>query len=316
MINIVFLDQATVDASMRAPDFPHQWINYPGTLPEQVVPRLKNAQVAITNKVAITRAMLDTLPELQLIVVAATGYNQIDIEACRERNITVCNVPAYSTDGVAEHALLLILALRRHLPYYLTAMQHNEWEKSALFFLKGPQLQDIKGSTLAIIGHGSIAERLIELMQGFNMEIVLAERKNATTVRPGYTAFTEALQRADIVSLHAPLTADTRNMIGRAELALMKPNALLINTGRGGLIDEAALLDALTQHKIAGAALDVVDGGEPPQPGNPILQAHLPNLIITPHIAWSSKQAVTQLSTQVIDNIEAFIAGKPQNVVS
>lgn len=311
---IVFLDAATLPVPLKPLPSPHRWMAYEQTLPEQVVERLQGATVAITNKVPLTRAMLAQLPDLKLIAVAATGYNQIDVAAAKEYTVEVCNIRDYAIHGVAEHTLMLMLALRRQLLAYRQRLAAGEWQQAAGFCLFAEPLHDLAGSRMAIIGSGALGQATAVLARAFGMEVVFVERKGAATVRAGYIAWEEALRTADVLSLHCPLNESTRNLIGAAELAQMKPSAILINTARGGLVDEEALLAALRAGQIAGAGLDVLVT-EPPRAGNALLGVDLPNLILTPHVAWASVETMQTLADQLIGNIDCFLRGQPRHLV-
>ncbi len=312
---IVFLDRATLAVPLRTISQPHQWQEYPLTRPDEVIERLKDATVVITNKVNIDASILQHTPHLKLVAVSATGYNIIDIAACQARGITVCNVRDYAQTGVTEHCLMLMLALRRQLIAYRHRLLAGDWQKAASFYLQEPALHDLCGSTLAIIGGGALGKSMAHAAEALGMRVLFAERKGASTTRPGHEPFGEALAQADVVSLHCPLTPDTRNLIGTAELAQMKRSAILINTARGGIVNEAALLTALQSGQIAGAGVDVLSE-EPPRLGNPLLDAELPNLLVTPHVAWASVETVEKLAEQLIGNVEAFLQGQPRNVVN
>lgn len=311
---IVFLDRATLTVPLHPLGLPHEWAEYPHSSPEEAIERLKDATVAITNKVVIDENILRHAPELKLVAVAATGYNIVDVAACKARSIAVCNVRDYALTGVTEHALMLMLALRRQLLAYRDRLQAGEWQQSRTFYLTEPPLHDLAGSTLAIIGGGALGKGLAEIATALGMRVVFAEHKGASAIRPGRLAFHDALTQADVVSLHCPLTPETRLLIGAEELARMKPNAILINTARGGIVDEAALLAALQSGQIAGAGVDVLSE-EPPRNGNPLLAADLPNLIVTPHVAWASVETVHKLAEQLIGNIESFLQDRPRNLV-
>ena len=315
MENIVFLDSATVIAHLRRPAFAHEWNEYPATAPDQVVSRLSDATIAITNKVQLRRDMLEQLPHLKLIAVAATGTDNVDLACCRERGIAVSNIRNYSVHTVPEHVFMLMLALRRNLLAFHAEVQRGEWQKSPQFCLFTHPVQDLHSSTLGIVGHGAIGRAVEQIARAFGMKVLLAEHKGAGAVREGYTAFDEVLERSEVITLHLPLNDATRHLIGEAEFSRMKPEALLINTARGGLVDEVALRVALLSGRIAGAGFDVL-ATEPPADGHPLLALDLPNFILTPHIAWSGRAAMQILADQLIDNIEAFAAGAPQNRVA
>ena len=262
----------------------------------------------------ITRAVLEAAPKLRLVAVAATGVNNVDLDACRERGVAVTNIRGYAEHTVPEHVFMLLLALRRNLFAWRQTLAAGAWQKARTFCLFDHEMHDLAGTTLGLIGHGSIGRGVARLAQAFGMQVLLAEHKGAADCRAGYTPFDEVLARADHLTLHCPLTPETRNLIGSREFGLMKRNAVLINCARGGLVDEAALLAALATRRIAGAALDVL-AVEPPTAGNPLLELDLPNLLITPHVAWASREAMQALGEQLIHVIEAFVAGRPINLV-
>ena len=312
---IVFLDRATVSVPLREVALPHEWLAYPATASlDEAVERLQGATIVVTNKVPISAELLRRVPTLKLVAVAATGYNVIDLDACRAQGVTVCNIRDYASTGIGEHCLMLMLALRRQLLAYRRRLMAGDWQKAPGFCLQEPALHELKGSTLGIVGGGVLGRGLAELAGALGMRVLFSERKGAAQVRPGHVPFSDLLAVADVLSLHCPLTPETRHLIGAAELAMMKRSAILINTARGGIVDEAALLDALQRGVIAGAGVDVLSE-EPPRHGNPLLEVDLPNLIVTPHIAWASVETVEILAEQLIGNIEAFLRGEPRNVL-
>jgi glycerate dehydrogenase len=249
-----------------------------------------------------------------MISVAATGTDNIDVAAARARDIVVSNVRGYAEHTVPEHTFCLILALRRSLLAWREDVKRGLWQRSERFCLSGHPVLDLHGSTLGIFGEGSIGQGVARLARAFGMEVLFADHVPPKAPDVQFTAPDELLRRSDVVSLHLPLTPATRNFIGAAELAKMKPGALLINTGRGGLVDEHALAQALRSGTIAGAGFDVLSV-EPPENGNPLLELDMPNFILTPHIAWAGRQAQQALADQAIDNVEAFVRGAPRNVV-
>jgi glycerate dehydrogenase len=315
MHRIVFLERNTIQAEFRRPNFPHEWIEHGETAPDQVRERLENTSIVISNKLALRAPDLSQLPELRLIAIAATGSDCVELEYCRSHGIAVCNVRGYAVNSVPEHVLMLIFALRRNLFAYRDDVREGKWQLSKQFCLLTNELHDIKGSNLGIIGHGSIGQAMARLGEAVGMRVLIAEHKDASTIRPGRLSFADVLRESDVISLHCPLTDETRDLIGGAELQLMKPNALLINTARGGLVADLALIEALKTGRIAGAAADVLRE-EPPVHGSPLLELELPNFIVTPHVAWASNEAVQALADQVIDNIEAFVAGRPRNLLT
>jgi len=311
VIRIVCLERDTIKAPLREPSHRCEWVDYPMTAAGDVVARLKDAQIAVVNKSRLDRQTIEALPQLRMIAECATGADNIDLDACRERDIVVSNVQGYAVNAVPEHTMMLMLALRRRLLDYIKDVRAGEWARADSFYLSTYPIGDLHGAVLGIVGRGALGQRVAGLAQAFGMKVMFAEHKGAAEVREGYIAFEQVLKEADIVSLHCPLTAETRQMIGREELALMKTSAVLVNTARGALIDEPALAEALRQRRIAGAAVDVLSA-EPPPADNPLL-AQLPNLIVTPHVAWFSDGAMRNLADQVIDNIDAFLDGRPRN---
>jgi len=315
MEKIVFLDAASIIADIRRPAFAHHWEAYPATAAGQTVERLRDATIAITNKVLLGREVLEQLPRLKMVAVAATGVNNVDIDCCRERGIVVSNIRNYSVHTVPEHVFMLVLALRRNLLAFREDVRSGAWQRSEQFCLFTHPLRDLHGSTLGIIGHGAIGKAVADIAAAFGMKVLVAEHKDVADIRPGYTAFDTVLHESDVITLHLPLNEQTRHLIGTAEFNRMKPGALLINTARGGLVDEAALLDVLQNGRIGGAGFDVLEK-EPPTDGHPLLDLDIPNFILTPHIAWSGREAMQILADQLIDNIEAYAAGTPQNRIA
>ena len=319
---IVFLDRRAVTVPLRPPAFPHQWHDYLHTPPELTVERLQGAQIAVTNRVLITRAVLDAVPTLELVAVAATGYEHVDVAACQARSVRVCNVRDWSV-SVPEHVFALTLALRRQLPRYMQAVGEGQWQASPTYgFLLTPLPITLAGTTMGVIGHGALGQRVLGLARAFGMHTLIAEYKGAATLRPGRTAFEDVLAQSQVLVVLCPLTPATHHLIGAAELARMRPDALLINCARGGIVDEVALAGALVRQEIGGAGVDVLSQ-EPPSQGNPllelklpILELKLPNLILTPHMAFASVQSIEVLAEQLIENIEAFVAGQPQHLVT
>ena len=315
MHKIVFLDRMSLIAELRPPNFDHDWVEFDNTQAHETVGRLQGASIAITNKVALGQNELSQLPGLKMIAVAATGVNDIHIPYCREHGIVVSNIRNYAVHAVPEHVFAIVLALRRNLLAYRTDLQQGLWQQSGQFCLFTHPIHDLHGSILGIIGYGALGKAVHKLAEAFGMTVLIAEHKGAASVRPGYVSFEEVLQRSDVITLHTPLTEQTRHMICHREFSLMRPDALLINAARGGLVDETALVQALETGRIAGAGFDVLSN-EPPREGNPLLELNSPNFILTPHVAWSSREAMQILADQLIENIEAFVAGHPRNVVS
>ena len=318
MMRIVYLERESIIADVRRPAFAHDWVEYAKTAPEQVVERLRRASIAIINKAPLPAAAVDALPDLKMVAVAATGTNIVDLDTCRRRGIVVSNIRGYAEHTVPEHTMALLLALSRNLVAWRATVQAGRWQQSEQFCLFDHPIRDLHGATLGLIGSGSLGNGVARLAEAFGMRVLRAEHKGATALRAGYTEFAQVLREADAISLHCPLTPQTQGLIGESELRAMKPTALLINTARGGLVDEPALIRALKQGWIAGAGFDVITV-EPPPDGHPMVDPELlalPNFLLTPHVAWSSRPAMQTLADQLIDNIEAFVAGTPRNRVA
>ncbi|MFC5302397.1 D-2-hydroxyacid dehydrogenase [Azospira restricta] len=318
MERIVYLERESIIADVRRPACAHDWVEYAKTPQAEVEARLAGATIAIVNKVLVDAGMIARLPALKMVAVAATGTNNVDLDACRARGIVVSNIRGYAVHTVPEHAIALMLALSRNLVAYRESVQAGRWQASDQFCFFDHPIRDLAGATLALVGSGTLGDGVARLAEAFGMRVLQAERKGAAACRAGYVPFAEALAVADVVSLHCPLTPETQGLIGEAELRAMKPSALLINTARGGLVDEAALARALREGWIAGAGFDVLSK-EPPADGNPLLTPDLlalPNFLLTPHVAWASRPAMQALADQLIANIEAFARGEPQNRVA
>jgi glycerate dehydrogenase len=318
MQRIVYLERESVIAEVRRPAFAHEWTEYAKTAPGQVVERLAGATIAIINKAPLPAAAVNALPELKMVAIAATGTNIVDLEACKARGIVVSNIRGYADHTVPEHVMALMLALSRNLIAWRESVQAGRWQQSDQFCLFDHPIRDLHGATLGLIGSGSLGNGVLRLAEAFGMRVLRAEHKNSTSVRPGYTSFSEVLATADVITLHCPLLPETQNLIGEAELRAMKSTALLINTARGGIVNEPALICALQEGWIAGAGFDVVTV-EPPPVGHAMLAPELlalPNFLLTPHAAWTSRSAMQTLADQLIANIESFVAGTPTNRVA
>ncbi|WKY58373.1 D-2-hydroxyacid dehydrogenase [Vibrio sp. SNU_ST1] len=317
-LKVVFLDRATIPSqiNLKPLSFEHQWIEYNFTTPELVSERVKGADVVITNKVVLNESNLAQAHQLKLIAVSATGVNNVDVEYCKINNIAVANVQGYATLSVPEHVIAMLFALKRNLVGYHQDIEAGEWQKDKQFCFFTHPIQDVAGSTLGLIGSGSLGQATAILAKAIGMNVIFAERKGVDTCREGFLPFDTVLQQADAISLHCPLTEATRNLISERELTMMKSSAVLINAGRGGLVDDQTLVEALNNHEIAGAGMDVFTQ-EPADNSNPLLaNSHLPNLLLTPHVAWGSDSSIQKLSDILIDNIDGFVAGNPQNLVS
>lgn len=312
---IVFLDRATIPAHIPLPSLPveHQWVEYDFTAPDKTLARAQGADIIITNKVVLDAALLRQLPDLKFIAISATGYNNVDLDTCRELGIAVANVQGYATQSVPEHVIGMMFALRRNLFGYHQDIQQGEWQRNKQFCFFTHSIGDIAGSTLGVIGSGTLGQATATLARALGMNVMFAEHKGVETCRDGYVPFEQVLAQADVLTLHCPLNAQTHHLIGEAELNRMKPNAIVINTGRGGLVDEAALVAALKQGVIAGAGVDVFSA-EPADESNPLLaNMQLPNLLLTPHVAWGSDSAITKMMQILFDNITAYLQGREQN---
>lgn len=317
MLTIVFLDRDTLspETMLRPPGFPHELVVHDRTTAEQVRERIARADIVISNKVPLRRESLIHAPRLKMIAVAATGTDIIDLAAAKERGITVSNIRNYAKHTVPEHTFALMLALRRSIVPYRQSVLDGRWQEAAQFCFFDHPIADLGGSTLGIIGHGTLGKAVGRIAEAFGMKVLIAGRKGTDQVKPGQTPFDEVMRRADVLTLHCPLNAETRGIISTREFALMEKTPILINTGRGGLVDELALEQALEKGEIAAAGFDVTDG-EPPAADSPMMRiAARPNVILTPHVAWASREAIQALADQLIENIELFVAGTPRNVV-
>jgi glycerate dehydrogenase len=312
---VVFLDRDSLKAKVRKPSCAAQYVEYAKTSVEEIVPRLKEATVAIINKVPMRAATLEQLPHLKMIAVAATGYDVVDVGYCKEHGIAVANIRNYAVHTVPEHAFALILALRRNLIAYRQDVENGVWNKSDQFCFFTHDIGDLYGSTLGIIGEGAIGQATAAIGRAFGMRVLFADHPPPKMQGVTFTPHEQVLAESDVLSLHCPLMPSTRNLINIDAFRKMKRNALLINTARGGLVDEAALIQALDEGLIAGAGFDVLTV-EPPRNGHPLLDVRRPNFILTPHIAWASDGAMQFLADQLIDNIELWCAGKPQHLVT
>ncbi|PJC85809.1 glycerate dehydrogenase [Vibrio sp. HA2012] len=314
---IVFLDRITIPGHISIPElsFEHKWINYDLTAPDEVAERIKDADIVVANKVPLNVQTLAGNETVKLIALTATGFNNVDIAYCREHNIAVTNIRGYASQSVPEHAMAMIFTLMRNLRGYQQDIEDGEWLRQGLFCFFTRSINDIAGATIGIVGSGELGQAMAKLARAVGMNVIFAERKGSETCREGYLPFEDVLAIADVLSLHCPLNNDTYNLISGAELKAMKPKAVLINTGRGGLVDEQALVDALISGEIGGAAADVFTQ-EPADKRNPLIaHAGLPNLILTPHVAWGSDSALNKMMQILVDNIEAFRDGKELNRV-
>ncbi len=296
-------------------DSVEDFIIHDATDPVDVVARLQGAEIALSNKVVISRDVIKVCPDLKIIIAGATGYNNIDVEAAREAGVLVCNVRGYSTPCVTQHVFALILSLRSRLIDYHQDVKQGRWQQTRDFCFLDYPIYELSGQTLGIIGYGDLGKSVEQVARAFGMSVLIADHKGVQDVRTGRTSFDEVLAQSDVLTLHCPLTADTQGMISVEELRVMKDSALLINTARGGIVDEGDLANALKDGLIAGAGVDVLSK-EPPTDGNPLLDIAVPNLIVTPHVAWASRQACQRLFDQLVEVISAYRDGSPINIVS
>ncbi len=315
--NGVFLDRASLDPgdldlSELESTLP-SWRFYDTTGPHQVRERIGDADVVISNKVLLDAEIVSSAKDLKLVCVAATGVNNVDLEACRARGVAVSNCRAYGSASVVQHVFSLILTLARRLDDQRRSVSDGTWARSPVFCVLDFPMADLEDMTLAVIGAGVLGRAVAAMGEAFGMTVILSERRGRPP-RPGRLPFEDALTRADVLSLHCPLSNETRGLIGPGEISRMKPGALLVNTARGGLVDEAALVEALRSGHLGGAAFDVLER-EPPSGANALLEADLPNLIVTPHIAWASGAARRRLTDQLVQIVRGFEAGEAVNRV-
>lgn len=316
-MNIVFLDRGTLSphTTLRRPAFAHEWVCHEHTGPADVASRIADADIVITNKVRLNATQLAAAARLKMIAVAATGTDNIDLVACQERGIVVSNIRNYAGHTVPEHTFALIFALRRSICAYRDSVRSGRWQASGQFCYFDFPIRDLSGSTLGIIGDGVLGQAVSDIGRALGMKVLFSAFKGRSDMGTLYTPFETVLAQSDIITLHCPLLPSTRHMIGPQEFALMARQPLLINTARGGLVDEAALAQALRSGQISGAGFDVATA-EPPLPEHPLMAlVDLPNFILTPHVAWASQEAIQGLADQLIDNIEAFVRGAPVNRV-
>ncbi|MDM8305391.1 MULTISPECIES: D-2-hydroxyacid dehydrogenase [Bacteroidaceae] len=284
------------------------------TEPDEVIRRAEGAEVVLTNKVVLDRSTIEHLPDLKYIGVLATGYNIIDLNAARERGIVVTNIPAYSTDSVVQMAFAHILNITLRVGHYAHEVHNGVWSAQSDFSYRDTPLIELKGKRIGLVGFGHIGQAMAKVALAFGMKVVVCPHKMDTKLPREYekAKLNDVFSTCDIVSLHCPLTPETKEMVNSFRLSLMKQGAILINTGRGGLIDEKALERALLSGKLLGAGLDVLSS-EPPSSGNPLLK--LKNCFITPHIAWATHEARERLMAQVVENLKAWMNGTPINNV-
>ena len=322
----VFLDFATISRgdidveslNKALPDLQY----FPTTESAELHQRVRNAEIVLTNKIRIDRETIAAAPELKLICLAATGTNNVDLEAAAEHGVAVCNIVAYCTAAVVQHVFALIMSLNQHLREYQSLLKQGAWKGSPQFCLLDYPIRELAGSTLGIVGYGELGRGVAQAAEAFGMKVMVAKRPGdhpgdgpATATGPPRIPLERMLPDIDILSLHCPLTPATDKLIGTPELKLMPGHALLINTARGALVDEEALLHALRENLIGGAGIDVLNE-EPPVNGNVLLDADLPNLIVTPHIAWATREARQRAIEEMAENISVFCGGGHRNRVN
>jgi len=312
ILDLKSIDNGDIDLSILKTVI-RDWQYYDNTLDVDVVSRIKNADIVIANKVKLQKHHFEQAAQLKLVCIAATGTNNVDLDAAVKTGVTVTNVSNYATPSVVQHVFCLILALTRKLNQYQTAIREDRWQKSSFFCLLDYPISELAGKTLGIVGYGVLGKAVAKLGEAFGMQVLVAARKG-TRPNEARVSLEELLAQSDVISLHCPLTPETTNLIDAKALGLMKQNAVLINTARGGIVDERALVDAIQSQSIAGAGIDVL-GEEPPKHGNPLLDVQLPNLIVTPHIAWASVESRQRVINEIAENIIAFQNGVRRNVV-
>ncbi len=317
-MRIVFLDRSTIGPAVKLskPGFDHEWVDHDRTHPDEVVERLQGADIAVSNKVPIGRAQIEALPDLKMIAIPATGYDRFDLDACRERGIVVSNVRGYATNTVPEHTFALILALRRGIVGFRQDVIEGKWQDADQFCFFTHPIKDLAGSTIGIMGEGALGQGVATLARAFGMRVLFAAHKGVEGLGPLYTPWDDVLAQSDIITLHAPLMPATANMIAWPEFEKMAKKPILINCARGGLVDEADLVRALDEGKVSGIGFDCLTT-EPPESDNPLLAVlERPNVIVTPHTAWASDEAMQTLWDQVVFHLENFVAGKPSNALT
>ena len=311
-MNAVFLDYESLDKNDLNFSALHAVFSqlelYPSTLATQVLARVQHADVIISNKVVLDAETLKQCSSLKLILISATGTNNIDLAQAKAQGITVCNCQGYGTSAVAQHTLMLMLALATSVIQYDRAVRQGEWNKSPIFCLLDFPIVELAGKTLGILGYGELGQAVAKLAEAFGMKIIVGALPNRST--ENRVALSELLPQVDFLSLHCPLTDETRDLIDSQAFERMKPSAFLINCARGGIVNEQALATALRTGQIAGAATDVLSV-EPPKEGNVLLADDIPNLIITPHNAWGSVDARQRIVQQLTENALAFQQGQP-----
>jgi Lactate dehydrogenase and related dehydrogenases len=317
-LKVVFLDRDTISPETRIPalSFPHTLELHARTRPDQVAERIGDADIVIVNKVRLGEQEIAQAGRLKMIALAATGSDNIDLGACSQRGIVVSNIRGYAVNTVPEHVFALIFALRRSIVAYHESVRAGRWQDAAQFCYFDYPIRDLKGSTLGIIGAGALGQAVASIGRALGMRVLFAAHKGRTDMGALYTPFEKVLSDSDIITLHCPLNAQTHHLLGAEQFAQMHRKPLLINTARGALIDDEALAVALRSGQISGAGLDVTVP-EPPPADHPLMALlDLPNFILTPHVAWASREAVQALTDQLFANIEAFVSGHARNALT
>ena len=315
--NVVFLDRDTLppEIVLRPLSFAHALTTHGRTLAGEVTARIANADIVITNKVPVRADAVAGAPNRRVVAIAATGHDNVDLAACAARGIVVCNIRDYAVATVPEHTFALILALRRSLPAYATSVAAGAWQRSGQFCYFDHPIQGLAGATLGVVGDGTLGRAVADLGRAFGMRVLFSSYKGVAGMGPLYTPFEDVLAQSDVITLHCPLMPSTRNLIGAPEFARMTRKPILINTARGGLVDESALADALERGQIGGAGFDVATV-EPPPPGHPLMRlVGRPDFILTPHVAWASREAIQGLADQLVENIDLAWRGTPRNAL-
>lgn len=313
----VFLDFGTVDAGDL--DTSALQAALPGlvlhrhTPPSELAARIAGCEVVLLNKIRITRALIEDNPQLRLVGLTATGVDNVDVAAAREHGVAVCNLRDYCTPSVVQHVFATLLALTHRLADYDAFTKGGHWARASQFSVFPYPIRELAGRTLGIVGYGTLGRGVARVAEAFGLQVLVANRPGGTP-QPGRMDLDELLPRADVLSLHCPLTPATHRLIGAERLARMKPDAVLINTARGALVDAAALADALRAGRLGGAAIDVLEQ-EPPVDGNPLLEPGIPNLIVTPHTAWAARESRQRCLDELAANVAAFLRGERRNRV-
>ena len=316
--NGVILDRDSFDRDDIDPGplnkHPVKWASFGSTPRHLTIERISDMDIIITNKVIVDRKVLDSTDTLKLVLVAATGTDNVDAIACQERGIVVCNVRHYATPAVVQHTFALMLNLMTSQLKYATDVESGQWSKSGVFCLLDHPIVEAEGKVFGILGYGTLGKRVANVARTLGMKVVVSQRPGSS-VEDGRISFQQLLATSDVISLHCPLTAETHNLFSTSEFRQMKPGAIIINTARGAIIDSIALVNALRNGEISGAGIDVLDR-EPPPPDHPLLQTGIPNLIVTPHNAWGTRESRQRLVAILGENLQGWLSGKPENVIN